>query len=242
MDTQVLTSSEIQQPRWQKRLVTVMRLLVIALSIVMIALISFDTLRNISFIADATYLKIQFYICLVFILDVIVEWIFSPDKKHYIATHLFFLLISIPYLNIVSYYHIQLPPEVLYLMRFIPMVRAAYILGIVTGVTAANWISSMFATYMIVLVMVAYFSSLLFFVEEHYVNTDITSYWSALWWTMMNLTTIGCYIAPVTPTGKVLSVILSGMGLILFPVFTVYITNLIKEDNGQESQSSSSQG
>lgn len=207
-----------------------MRLVVIILSIVMVAMISLDTLRNISFLADRTYLRVQFYICLVFILDVIVEWIFTDKKKHYIATHIFFLLISIPYLNIVSRYHIQLPPEVLYLMRFIPMLRAAYVLGIVTGVTAANWISSMFATYMIVLIMVIYFGSLMFFVEEHYVNPDVTSYWSSLWWTMMNLTTTGCSIEPVTPTGKVLSVILSGGGLILFPVFTVYLTNVLKDD------------
>lgn len=231
MGTPAITSSTTpHRPLWHHHLVSAMRLVVIILSIVMVAMISLDTLRNISFLADRTYLRVQFYICLVFILDVIVEWIFTDKKKHYIATHIFFLLISIPYLNIVSRYHIQLPPEVLYLMRFIPMLRAAYVLGIVTGVTAANWISSMFATYMIVLIMVIYFGSLMFFVEEHYVNPDVTSYWSSLWWTMMNLTTTGCSIEPVTPTGKVLSVILSGGGLILFPVFTVYLTNVLKDD------------
>lgn len=231
MGTPAITSSTTpHRPLWHHHLVSAMRLVVIILSIVMVAMISLDTLRNISFLADRTYLRVQFYICLVFILDVIVEWIFTDKKKHYIATHIFFLLISIPYLNIVSRYHIQLPPEALYLMRFIPMLRAAYVLGIVTGVTAANWISSMFATYMIVLIMVVYFGSLMFFVEEHYINPDVTSYWSSLWWTMMNLTTTGCSIEPVTPTGKVLSVILSGGGLILFPVFTVYLTNVLKDD------------
>ena len=44
----------------------------------------------------------------------------------------------------------------------------------------------------------------------------------------MNITTVGCYIEPITPTGKVLSVILSGGGLILFPVFTVYIADALK--------------
>lgn len=226
----ILSSTTPRRPLWHHHLVTVMRLIVIILSIVLVALISLDTLRNISFLADRTYLRVQFYICLIFILDVIIEWIFTDKKKHYIATHIFFLLISIPYLNIVSRYHIQLPPEALYLMRFIPMLRAAYVLGIVTGVTAANWISSMFATYMIVLIMVVYFGSLMFFVEEHYINPEVKSYWSSLWWTMMNLTTTGCSIEPVTPTGKVLSVILSGGGLILFPVFTVYLTNVLKND------------
>ncbi len=102
MGTPAITSTIPPHRRlWQHHLVTTMRLVVTALSIVMVAMISFDTLQNISFIADRTYLRVQFYICIVFILDVIVEWIFSDKKKHYIATHIFFLLISIPYLNMV---------------------------------------------------------------------------------------------------------------------------------------------
>ena len=68
----------------------------------------------------------------------------------------------------------------------------------------------------------------MFYVQEHFVNPDVSSYWMSLWWTVMNITTVGCYIEPITPTGKVLSVILSGGGLILFPVFTVYIADALK--------------
>ena len=41
----------------------------------------------------------------------------------------------------------------------------------------------------------------------------------------MQMTTCGSSISPITPTGKVIGVVLSAEGLILFPVFTVYFTH-----------------
>lgn len=213
---------------WKHNCVMVLRIAVIVLSVVLVAMITVDTLHDISFIADRTYLNVQFYICMVFLADVIVEWILSADKRKYIAGHIFFLLISIPYLNIIDHFHINLPLEFQYVIRFIPMIRAAYVIGLLSGLTNANWVQSIFATYISILLIVIYSGSLMFYVQEHFVNPDVSSYWMSLWWTVMNITTVGCYIEPITPTGKVLSVILSGGGLILFPVFTVYIADALK--------------
>ncbi len=213
---------------WKHNCVMVLRIAVIVLSVVLVAMITVDTLHDISFIADRTYLNVQFYICMVFLADVIVEWILSADKRKYIAGHIFFLLISIPYLNIIDHFHIDLPLEFQYVIRFIPMIRAAYVIGLLSGLTNANWVQSIFATYISILLIVIYSGSLMFYVQEHFVNPDVSSYWMSLWWTVMNITTVGCYIEPITPTGKVLSVILSGGGLILFPVFTVYIADALK--------------
>ena len=213
---------------WKHNCVMVLRIAVIVLSVVLVAMITVDTLHDIAFIADRTYLNVQFYICMVFLADVIVEWILSADKRKYIAGHIFFLLISIPYLNIIDHFHIDLPLEFQYVIRFIPMIRAAYVIGLLSGLTNANWVQSIFATYISILLIVIYSGSLMFYVQEHFVNPDVSSYWMSLWWTVMNITTVGCYIEPITPTGKVLSVILSGGGLILFPVFTVYIADALK--------------
>lgn len=213
---------------WKHNCVMVLRIAVIVLSVVLVAMITVDTLHDISFIADRTYLNVQFYICMVFLADVIVEWILSADKRKYIAGHIFFLLISIPYLNIIDHFHIDLPLEFQYVIRFIPMIRAAYVIGLLSGLTNANWVQSIFATYISILLIVIYSGSLMFYVQEHFVNPDVSSYWMSLWWTVMNITTVGCYIEPITPTGKVLSVILSRGGLILFPVFTVYIADALK--------------
>ena len=45
----------------------------------------------------------------------------------------------------------------------------------------------------------------------------------------MEVTTVGCTIEAVTTTGKILSFIVSVSGLLLIPLFTVYVQNLISE-------------
>ncbi|WP_438589132.1 hypothetical protein [Duncaniella dubosii] len=45
----------------------------------MITLITLDTLRNVSFLADSTYLRVQFWCCLFFIADVFIEMSFAQS-------------------------------------------------------------------------------------------------------------------------------------------------------------------
>jgi hypothetical protein len=45
----------------------------------------------------------------------------------------------------------------------------------------------------------------------------------------MNTTTVGSNIVAVTGVGQVMSVILAAAGMMMFPIFTVYVTSLVKE-------------
>lgn len=210
----------------------VMHLGVILLSLWLITLITLDTLRNISFLADDNYLRVQFWCCLFFIADVLVEIGFAPRHWRYLWKHILFLLISIPYLNIIHHFDIHVGEHFQYILRFIPMIRAAYVFTIVTGATTSSrWVKNMLMTYMIVLIVSVYFCSLTFFVSEHYVNPLVTDYWKSLVWSIMSLTTAGSSIHAVTVTGKVLGVLLSAMGLIFFPIFTVFLTNGYSDQN-----------
>ena len=229
----VTTKSAV--PIWQQRTLLGLHLAVLAGSIALITFISYDTFRNISFIENQQYLNAQFWICMLFLVDIVVEFLITPRKWHYVLTHIFFFIIAIPYINILDYYGVTMKGELVYAIRFIPMLRAAYVLAIITGALSSNKISSMFIAYIALLLAIVYFSSMMFFVEEHKINPDCTSYPQALWWAVMCMTTAGSYIGEYTITGKVLSVILSGGGLILFPVFTVYITHAVtgQPDNDQ---------
>lgn len=206
------------------------RIIVIVLAGVMIAYITYDTLRNISFIADPRYMKIQLWICIAFLVDILIETLLSPHKLRFLLRHTLFILICIPYLNIFSSCGVTIAPELYYVFRFMPMIRAAFVLAIVCGGISGNWVQNLFSVYLILLLSAVYFCSLMFFVDEHYLNPDVRSYWDSLWWSIMAMTTTGCNINPVTPTGKVISVVLSAGGLILFPVFTVYITSRLTKD------------
>lgn len=52
----------------------------------------------------------------------------------------------------------------------------------------------------------------------------------------MDVTTVGSNIIAVTVTGRVLSVLLAALGMMMFPIFTVYITNLIQQSNQRKKQ------
>ena len=221
-----------------KRTIMGLHMIVLAGAIALIGLITYDTVRNISFIADPFYMRCQFWICLIFLGDILAELVLAPKKRLYICSNILFILVSIPYLNILAHYHIELSGEIQYLIRFIPMFRAGYVLTIVIKALSSDRVSSLFMAYITLLVSTIYFGSLMFFVAEHYVNPDVGTYWEALWWAFMDMTTAGSNINPITPAGKVIGTILSAEGLILFPVFTVYIMHALTQTGSTSAASS----
>ena len=154
----------------------------------------------------------------------------------YLRIRFIFFLVSIPYLNIFSYLNLNFSSETYYFLRFIPLVRSGYALAIVVGWLSYNKISSLFISYVTMLMATVYFSSLIFFVLEHAVNPMVTRYTDALWWAFMDVTTVGSNIYAVTVTGKILSVVLAALGMMMFPIFTVYVTSLLQKFNAQDKE------
>lgn len=225
--TMLLLKTPPHLGRSQNILLLILHVLVIVGAIALVLLISFDTFRNVSFLGDPTYLRAQFWICMLFLFDIVVEFFLSPKKWNYIIAQIFFFLICIPYINLFDFMGWQITGEMRFVMRIVPMIRTAYVFALITGTLSRSRVTDMFTCYIILLLTIVYFSSMMFYVEEHTVNPALTSYWQALWWSVMNMTTAGCYIDEYTTVGRVLSVILSGGGLILFPVFTVYIAHAV---------------
>lgn len=226
-------------PKSGRIILDILHILVLIASCTMIIWITRMTFRNLNFLVDDKYLIFQFWVCCLFMLDIIVEWIYAPKKWYYICTHILFIIISVPYLNIIDYFDIRLSGETLYLLRFIPMIRAGYVLALVTGALSANKSMNMFWVYIIWVLASLYIAALMFFVEEHFINPQVDTFWTALWWAALDMTTVGSNINAMTVTGKTIAVILSAEGLMLFPVFTVYVTNLVVNDNKPKPTTSS---
>ena len=220
----------------KKGIYGILHVIILLLSLFLIISISIDTFKNLPFLTQGSYLKIQLWICTFFIFDFILEFFLSHRKLHYLRTHFVFLIISIPYINIFDYYHVAFSPEIRYFLRFIPLIRGGYALAIVVGWLSYNKASSLFTSYLTMLLATVYFSSLIFFVLEHKVNPLVPDYGEALWWAFMDVTTVGSNIIAQTVTGRVLSVLLAALGMMMFPIFTVYITNLIQQSNKRRKQ------
>ena len=120
-----------------------------------------------------------------------------------------------------------------------PLIRGGYALAIVVGWFTSNKATGLFFSYIIILLSTVYFSSLTFFLFEKGVNPLVKNYTDALWWAAMDVTTVGSNIVAVTGVGRVLSVLLAALGMMMFPIFTVYVTNLITKRNQEAVYSAS---
>ena len=220
-------SSQLPKKKHRNYLLGFMNFVVLVLSVLLIVWISIDTFKRVNFLENHAYMTFQFWVCIVFIIDFFVELGYAPDKWKFVRRRFVFLILSIPYLNIINQMDIKLSADALYFVRFIPLARGALALSIVISYLSSNAVTSLFMSYMAIMILVGYFCSLIFYQREAGVNPEVNSYWTALWWSAMNMSTVGCNISPVTVSGKIVAVVLPVAGMIIFPLFTVYLTDFV---------------
>lgn len=202
---------------------------ILVLSAALIVFISYEIFNDVPFLNDRVYMTFQLCVCVFFMLDYALCIWLSENPRRYAWRNIGFFIISIPYLNIIDMLGLDPGPQWLYYIRFIPLIRGAWAMAIVVSYVSTNKIVGIFASYFSIMLLVLYFASILFFSQEQPINPGVPTYWSSLWWCALEMTTIGAPVNPFTPTGKVLAAILAGMGMIMFPLFTVYLTQMIRK-------------
>ena len=78
----------------------VLHVMILLLSLFLIVDVSIDTFNNIPFITQTSYLKTQFWICMFFIADFVLEFLLSKHKLHYLQTHIISCLFRFPILTL----------------------------------------------------------------------------------------------------------------------------------------------
>ena len=227
------TSSSIHRPMWLRIIFDSSGALVLFLSLALIAWISYDTFLNKPFLSNYAYMTFQFWVCVIFLIDFFVGLAIADNKRQFIRKNWCFFLISIPYLNIIHLFDLHFSPTVLYYIRYIPLLRGVWALAMVTGYVSKNKAVSMLWQYMAILATSLYILALLFYYEEFHINPGVHDFWDALYFSAMNMTTVGCSFSAITPIGKIISVVLPVLGMLMLPLFTVYITNRISAINKQ---------
>ena len=217
----------------KKGVYAILHIIILLLSIFLVVGISVDTFHNEAFYKVPKFMKFQFWVCVIFLLDFFVEFFLSPSKWNYLRTHFFFFLVSIPYNSIIIHYGWQFDEQITYCLRYIPLIRGGYAMAIVISWFTYNKATGLFISYLATLLFTVYFASLAFYLFEHKVNPLVTDYDAALWWAFMDATTVGSNIIAVTTIGKILSVLLAALGMMMFPIFTVYVTNILTQHNKQ---------
>lgn len=210
---------------WLVKVRNLFNTLVLIGSVVVIVALSFEVFYSQPGIDYRIYLKIQLWVCTVFLIDYLLRFYLSPHRWRYLWRNMIFLVVSIPYLNILQNTQIELSHEAAYLVKMMPLIRGGYGLVIMVGWVSRSRLTSLLISYVFIILAMTYFGSLIFYSLEHKINPMVTSYGVALWWAFMNVTTVGSNIYAITPFGQIMSVVLAGSGMMLFPIFTAYITN-----------------
>lgn len=198
------------------------------LSLLLVISISIDTFRDIPFYEDTNYLDLQFWICVLLMALFAIEVYTAENSWRYLGRHVLFLLLVIPYLTLFDWWGVELSPQMAYLFRFIPLVRGYIAFTVIAYGLLRDLASGLLITYIVVLFSFIYYCSLIFYVLEVGINPMLHSFWDSLWYSCMTATTAGCSISAMTSMGRVISVLLALAGMMLLPVFTVYLTDLIR--------------
>lgn len=207
----------------------ILNILVLVSSLLLVGSLSYSILNSNSYAPTSHLtLQIQLWVCTIFIVDFFFRLIFSADRMLYFKHNFAQLLFAIPYINIVLFIGIELRPEIHYMLSFIPLLRGGYGLVMIARWFTKQTTTSLLISYLSILIVVTYFTSLIFFVAELGHNPQVSTYWDALWWACMDMTTVGSNVIAVTPLGKVLSVLLAASGMMMLPIFTVYITDRVR--------------
>ena len=141
----------------KKGIYGILHVIILLLSLFLVISISIDTFKGIPFYEQSVYMEVQLWICALFLADFVLEWFLATDKMRYVATHFIFLLVAIPYQNIIAYMGWTFSPEVTYMLRFIPLVRGGYAMAIVVGWLTYNRASGLFVSYLTMLLATVYF-------------------------------------------------------------------------------------
>ena len=81
----------------EKGIYGVLHIVILLLSLFLVVSISVDTFKGIPFYTQTVFMKVQFAVCVLFLLDFILEWFLAKHKVRYFATHFVFLLVAIRY-------------------------------------------------------------------------------------------------------------------------------------------------
>lgn len=202
-------------------------------SLLLLVSLSLDIITRKSYILSPGVEELQLIVCMVFIMDFVVQMNISTTPRRYFWRNLLLLLVSIPYLNMMEWGGVELPKGLYIFLKSLPMVRGVVGVYQLVRLVAPSRVSAIMWSYIVIIALLTYISALVFYAYEEVVNHSVDGFGTALWWAGLNVTTVGAPLFAVTPVGKILTVILPGLGMILFPLFTVYVTHLVQRTNGR---------
>jgi len=166
--------------------------------------------------------RIDFGICLIFLTDFFYNLYKSESKKMFLKGHWIDFISSIPFIGV---FRIGRFVRIIRIFRLVRSGKVFY------AYINKNKSYSTLQTILILTGLLIILSSISVFTIEHPVNPEFGSLLDSFWWSVVTLSTVGYGdVVPVTPEGKVFSVLLIGMGIVLIGTLTGFLTDYFISD------------
>ena len=209
------------------------RILSLVAAVVLLGALSVEVITGDNLHFPQWYLNIQFIVCAVFIAAFFADMSLADDRLRYFVRYLPFLVLSVPYVSIFRWCGVNMTRECMMVLGMITLLRAFLAMYVVVRWIVTGPARQLFFAYLFTVVVFTYLSGLVFYDFEIHVNPHLDSLGDALWWAGMGVTTVGAAIFPVTAVGKIFAVLLPLLGMLMLPVFTVYVTDTYRNKQTQ---------
>ena len=223
-----------QRPETRRFVITFVSVATLIAAVALLVALSYEILWGNRTHFSSGYMTLQLVVCVIFLLDFAVRIVVEEQRWRFLRRNILFLLLSIPYLNILHWLGVPPPRSWSLALMTIPILRMLMAVYLVARWLVEDSIRRLFTAYAFTLLLFTYMSALIFYDFEFGSNSGLADFGDALWWAFMNMTTVGSSIMPTTIIGKVLAVLLPLLGMLVLPLFTVYISNLFTH-NKKES-------
>lgn len=211
------------------RLNSILRIASLIAGIALLTGISIEVLTGDHRVYSDWYMRLQLVACMVFMADFAGEIVADYGAHLRFAPKILFLLLSIPYLNILRWCGADIYRSAEVAVAALPLIRSFVAMGVVIRWLIGRGVRRLLAAYVFTVVCFTYLAALIFYDYEVTVNHTLHGFGNAMWWAWMNVTTVGAAIFPVTAIGKTLAVMLPCLGMMFFPIFTLYVTDIYRK-------------
>ena len=211
------------------RLNSILRIASLIAGIALLTGISIEVLTGDHRVYSDWYMRLQLVACVVFMADFAGEIVADYGTHRRFAPKILFLLLSIPYLNILRWCGADIYRSAEVAVAALPLIRSFVAMGVVIRWLIGRGVRRLLAAYVFTVVCFTYLAALIFYDYEVTVNHALHGFGNAMWRAWMNVTTVGAAIFPVTAIGKTLAVMLPCLGMMFFPIFTLYVTDIYRK-------------
>lgn len=216
------------------RLTNILNTLSLGASILLLGAMSVEVTQGSRVHFSEWYRDLQLSLCVVFLITALFRLSIKELRRRHWVRDTLYLLASIPYINILHWADWSLPAHVMRIIAFAPVAVSIMAAAIIIEWLIQGRKRRLMAAYVLTVMLFTYIAALIFYDYEIEVNVALHGFGDALWWSWMNVTTVGASFPPVTPIGKVVCVALPIVGMLFFPILTVYISDFYDRKGGEQ--------